>query len=184
MEAEGGIISSIFAFLTDIGFTKESTVPLLVLGLVAYIFFTRKLRECLTPIKFAIVEIQGIFREYGHKIQYSLTETSASPLRPTDFGMTLAKESGLYKLIQEKKEEFLKELDARVKEYKAFSAYDAQEDAIGIMRQKQDSPLMQPVKDYAFKNGVELEPILRVGGLLLRDEYLKQHPELSPKDKD
>ena len=179
-----GYLEVFISFLKDMGFTTQSTIPLVVIFLIGYILLNRKLDKSLTPIRFAIVEIQGVFGHAKVPLRYCLTETAGSPLRPTDFGMKIVQDSGLSKIIQDKKLELLGELDNKMREYKAFSAYDVQEKAIELISQRPDSPLMQGVKNYAFENGIELEPILRVGGLLLRDEYLKQHPEVSQKNKE
>ena len=48
------------------------------------------------------------------------------------------------------------------------------------MINQKDTEIMKPIKDYAFTNGIDVEIVLRLAGLLLRDEYLKEH---QPKKK-
>jgi len=39
-------------------------------------------------------------------------------------------------------------------------------------------PPFQPIKKYAFEQGKDFLQILRAGAILLRDFYLKEHPEI------
>lgn len=174
-------IELIDKIVSGIGLTPKSTIPLAVLALIIYALFVKKLNKLLTPIRFAIIEIQTLFQGMGKEIQYSLTETKDTPLKPTEFGWKLAKESGLEGIIESEKARFLRELDQKLQENAPFTAYDVQEKARELLEIYKNKPIMNPVKDYAFKNGVDVEVILRTGGLLLRDKYLKEHPELSSK---
>lgn len=162
--------------LTSIGFKTELIFPLAIFILLGYLCFWRKIDKALEPIKFAIIEIQRLFKTGGVELDHKLTETRSSPLKPTNFGLKLLKESGLDKLISDKKDQYLKELKTKLG--KTYSAYDVQEEAIKLIKEKEDNKSIIPIKDYAFKNGFNVEIILRLGGLILRDEYLKKyHPD-------
>ena len=157
-------ISTIMDILKFLGLTPDRLVPLAFLTLALYIVFNKKLYKHLNPIKLAIVEIQTKFGDFGHSIKYSLTETRESPIKPSDYGLQLAEESKLKEIIIQNKEKFLKELDYKLKENLPITAYDVQEKSRQLMLDYKDNNLMNPVKLYAFKQGIEVEVILRVGG--------------------
>lgn len=108
-------LQDIFNLLNSIGFTKESTIPLVFIGLMGYILFSKKINKLFTPIRHAIVEIQGLIGSTGTQIKYSLTETSASPLKPTEYGSTLVKESGLGEALKAHRIKLLEDLDHSLK---------------------------------------------------------------------
>lgn len=60
-----------------------------------------------------------------------------------------------------------------------LTKYDVQEKARSLMDELTGYPAFQPIKTYAFQNGVDFPQILRAGALLLRDYYLSQHPEIT-----
>jgi hypothetical protein len=166
---------SIFNFLKDIGLAKEYITPLIIISLVAFFIFSKKLDKALTPIKNAILEIQGIFTSYKFPLKYCLTETAGSPLNPTEYGMQLIKESGMERILKLRMNTFLRELNEKLKEIKDISDYDVQEQARNLMVSYENKPFIKPIKDYAFKSGISVEIILRTAGLILRDEYLKRY---------
>ncbi|KKN76082.1 hypothetical protein LCGC14_0374720 [marine sediment metagenome] len=173
---------SVIGFLESIGIVPSAIVPLIILTLIVLLCFSKKLGKCLTPIKQAIVEIQGILANSGKKIQYLLTETTASPLKPNDYGIQLFQESGLKEIFRDKKDIFLKELEKELGKKTLYTSYDVQEEALKLMTSYEDKEIMNPVKAYAYRQGVDVEMILRIGGLFLRDEFLKEE-ELKKEKK-
>ena len=171
-------VSGILGILEFLGITPDRLVPLGVLALVLYITFHKKLHKHLNPIKNAIVEIQTIFRQNDISIHHDITETRGSPLRPTEYGLTLISASGLKKIMVDNKEKFLQELDEILKRNSPITSYDVQEKAREFIIGYKDDKLMNPVKLYAFKEGISVESILRPAGLILRDEYLEKHPKI------
>ncbi|MBI5797282.1 hypothetical protein HZA98_00070 [Candidatus Woesearchaeota archaeon] len=165
-------ILSIFNYL---GLTPDKLVPLILLALVLYIIFHKKLHSHLSPIKHAIVEIQSIMSNSGSKISQSLTEKGQSPLAPTKYGMTLINDSGLGKILKENLTPLLEELHQILKKENLTNPYDVQEKARELLINKKDDKIMADVKSYSFKHALSVETILKTGGLLLRDEYFKKH---------
>ncbi len=53
-----------------------------------------------------------------------------------------------------------------------YTEYDVQEKARNLLIAQKDDSIMNPVKEYAYKNGLNVEIILKVGGLWLRDDFL------------
>ena len=54
-----------------------------------------------------------------------------------------------------------------------FTDYDVQEKALKLIQDHQNDEIINPVKSYAYNKGIGINTILRIAGLLLRDEYLK-----------
>ena len=180
-----GEIIVFFGFLYGLCSTNvissQTAITIGVIGVIFILCYSEQqkfLEKSLSPIKFAVIEIQTLFREMGKTIQYSLTETHGSPLKPTEFGWKLIKDSGMDKIIGDNKKLFLDKLNEKLAGVKIITGYDVQEKSREIMIGFKNDPLMKSVKDYVFNNAIEIEVILRLGGILLRDEYLKNHPEI------
>jgi hypothetical protein len=169
----------IITIMTSLGLTPSQIAPLCILGVIAYLVFSRKIHKYLSPIKLAIVEIQTVCTTSGFELKHCLTETSSSPLHPTEYGFKLLKESGMEKIIHENREKLFQELKAALG--KNPTSYDVQEKSIGIMLSNKDKSLFNPIKEYVFERGINIDVILRLGGLILRDEYLKEHSEINNK---
>lgn len=122
----------------------------------------------------AIVEIQTIIQDKwkGITMQYTLTEQGSSPLRPTEYGVKLIKDSGLEKILDANKETLCIKLRASLS--KDHTEYDVQENARNLLIELKDDPMMKPVKEYVYNYPIEIDIILRTGGLWLRDDFLEQ----------
>ena len=167
-------VSFILGLLQYLGLTPDSLVPLAFLVLTLYIIFHKKLHKHLNPIKHAIIEIQSLMVNAGISVS-RLTEKGQSPLNPTDYGLTLINDSGLGRILKENQAKLLEELHKLLEKNKPITPYDVQEKARDFLIQKKDEKIMIEVKTYAFENALSVETVLRTGGLLLRDEYLKLH---------
>ncbi|MFZ3076851.1 MAG: hypothetical protein WA139_00150 [Candidatus Aenigmatarchaeota archaeon] len=160
-----------FGTLSYLGLTPSVAVPLTIFGIIAYLVFSRRLNKHLNPIKLAITEIQTIFSVGGQDIKHSLTEVSNSPLQPTDFGLELLKKSGMEEYVKANEDSLIKKVKEKLK--KGYTAYDVQEQSIKLMVELKDGNMLNTIKEYAFNNGMSIETILRLGGLMLRDKFLK-----------
>ena len=120
----------------------------------------------------SIVEIQTLLAGKGYTIQQRLAYTSGSPLKLTDYGETMMKESGFHEnLIKNKK--FFVDL---VRNKKPLTNYDIQDYSMLVLKElaSQNNPIVIPLKNYAFDNGLPLEIILNSAGIVLRDEVMKE----------
>jgi len=170
------VTDSVLSFLYSFGVRKEYIFPFVILSLILYICFYKKVHKSLRPIKNAIVEIQGIFTQrYGLTINYNLMEAPRSELKPTEYGMTLIKESGLFKFIEENKNKLIKEVEKILEKSESKTSYDIQEISREVMLSYKDSRLMEQVKIYAFENALTVDMIFKTGGLILRDLYFDKH---------
>ena len=108
-------------------------------------------------------DIKEIFKILGPAV-----DTSGSPRRLTEFGLTISQQIGAKKLAAG--------LARQIKdEVEGFSPYDVQEYCFeymkkdGVLDEKQNAL----VRDCAYENGVKVSGVLRVIALELRDEILR-----------
>lgn len=128
-------------------------------------------------------ELQNIWDTMkGREAQRSGIEASGSPIQPTEFGWKYLRESGLDKIADEQKKEFLLQTlrSLLLLDHIDHTDYDVQETARRVMVSLRDDPMMVEVKQYAFNNGLDVDMILRLGGLLLRDNFLGQPHKTAP----
>ncbi|MFH0752303.1 MAG: hypothetical protein V1914_01770 [archaeon] len=178
--------TEILTLLNALGFTKESTVPVMfstflivVVLICAYYQIGKRFykidkifMKALNPIKNAIVEIQTLITSKGVTLNHLLTEKSGTPLELNDYGEELVTESGLDKIIKEHKKKLFEELKKKLEELGSKTPYDVQECSRIVLMDNRNSKFMEPVKKYAFENAINVDIILRTGGLILRDLYL------------
>ena len=148
----------------------------------------RDIRSANSGIKIvscSVIEIQSILKsKLEIDCDYKVTEISGSPLRPTEYGASLIKKSGLEKIIDENKTQYIK----RIKELLSpvYSEYDIQEKARNVLMKDLKKPIMKPLRDYAYKEGWSedlLESVVKTAGLWLRDDFLGNKREVN-KIKD
>lgn len=176
------MLNEIFELLKYIGITPDKITPFLILALFIVIILDRKLNplnRAIRRISNAIIEIQTFLRGAGVPLDHLLTEAPGSPLRPTEYGAMLIRESGLEKILDENKESLLKNLKNSLP--KDYTEYDVQETARNVLLSLKEDAMMNPVKEYVYKNALNIETILRVGGLWLRDDFLEQPREIAKK---
>jgi hypothetical protein len=97
-----------------------------------------------------------------------------SPLSLSEFGEKIVRESGFLEIFSKCKDE----LALKLKEKDPKTQYDVQENSRALMNELGDYIPFQPIKTYAFKNGLDYLQILRAGSILLRDYYLSLYPLL------
>jgi hypothetical protein len=126
----------------------------------------------LKPITPAIVEIQGKFKDAGHTLLFPLTVTPGSPLKLTEYGEKLMKESGFCEVLKKNR----KELVDGVKVKSPKTNYDIQQFSKQLIHElfENDNEMFRPLKDYAFNNGMNVKILVPPAGLLLRDEVMKE----------
>ncbi|MBI4118747.1 MAG: hypothetical protein HY452_00605 [Parcubacteria group bacterium] len=132
----------------------------------------------------AIVEVQTILRNRfkGVNIVHGLVERGSSPLNPTEYGARLIKDSGLEKILEDNREFLCTKLKASLP--RDYTEYDVQEKARELLLFLKDDPILNPVKNWIYHNPViDIEIILKAGGLWLRDDFLG-HPRKIAENKD
>ncbi|HEY4963862.1 MAG TPA: hypothetical protein VIH90_04165 [Candidatus Saccharimonadales bacterium] len=97
-----------------------------------------------------------------------------SPMSLTDNGKQLLEDSGIKKFIDDNFDSLLAELQNTLSpKGNDYSAYDVHTIALDTVISHADDKDFLPVKDYAFKEGSNLENIQLVGGIYLRDKCLE-----------
>jgi len=160
------------AILNYLGLTVDKVFPLVVVALMLAYFLYKMLvpiKKSLTRITNACIEMQTIAETNGSVLHHNLIEAPGSPLAPTLYGVKLINDSGLGTILDTKKEYLHAELKKRLP--KRPAEYDVQEAARAMLLEMKDQEITNPVKTYAYKNGLNVDVILRVGGLWLRDDF-------------
>jgi hypothetical protein len=98
-----------------------------------------------------------------------------SPLKLTPRGEKLIKDSGFEDIFSQIKNDLVLELW----KMNPLTKYDVQEKARLMLDGMVDAPEFIRIKGYAYDHGEDASQILRAGAILLRDEYLVQHPEIT-----
>lgn len=110
-------------------------------------------------------------------------EAPGSPTHPTELGWKYIRESGLDNIVdKEKREDLIEKLKNILG--KEYADYDVQEQARRLLVSMKDDPAFKAVKDYGFNNGVDVDIILLLGGLLLRDNFLNQPHQTAPTPQE
>jgi len=159
----------ILSLLQYFGITADKITPFVIFGVIFWLLFLRPSKGKLGKISSAITEIQTILRTLGYDTRH-LVEAPGSPLQPTEYGAKLIKESGLERILNDKKQALIEELNKLLPD--EHTPYDVQEGARKLMISKKDDSDFKGVKDYAYKNGLDADVILQAGGLWLRDDFL------------
>jgi len=120
----------------------------------------------------SIVEIQTLMSGKGFTINQRLAYTSGSPIKLTEYGETIMKESGFYDILI-KNHKFL--VDS-VKSKNPQTNYDIQEFSMLVIKElvNANNPNLISLKNYSFDKGLPLEIIINSAGIVLRDEVMKE----------
>ncbi len=132
---------------------------------------TQALKTEMKPIAPAVIEIQGKFTQAGHQLLFPLTVAPGSPLKVTEYGDRLLRESGFYKLLQANRQQLVN----LVKDRHPKSNYDIQQEAAEVMQDllESDDEMALGPKEYAFNNGLDIKILATPAGIALRDEVMK-----------
>lgn len=158
------------------------TIGILV---VVFMFSFEEIKKELSPIKNALCEMQKYLAKKWkfvpmHEIQPVGYVQTFSPVQLTPIGIDLLEKSGAKKLVDDKYNDWKSVLSKN----SLKTAYDVQEHASEIIAEKENDPLMAPLKGYVYKNPMlnkkplGLSDIQRCMVVYLRDLFLKEHPEI------
>lgn len=93
-----------------------------------------------------------------------------SPLSLTEKGKVLLLDSGGLEYIRENKQRLLSSIANK----KPKTSYDVQEYAKDVINEQSNNDDFNNIKEYSFKEGLELKHILEVMRIQLRDEYFEE----------
>jgi len=149
--------------------------------LASFIVATLKIGEYKNKVDQAIRDI-GEIRKEEREIRDKVIacETSLKerePLTKRKSPVTLS-DRGNHVLTESKGKDFVdsnyEELKLAVEKTNPQTSYDIQESSRQIMDNLRDDARINPIKEYLFKEGMELEDIIVVLGIYLRDKILKE----------
>lgn len=120
----------------------------------------------------SIVEIQTLLAGKGFTINQRLAYTSGSPIKLTEYGETIMKESGFYDILRNNHKFFVD----LVKSKNPQTNYDIQEFSVSVLKDlvNSNNPIIISLKNYSFNKGLLLEIIINSAGIVLRDEVMKE----------
>ncbi|OGI86001.1 hypothetical protein A3A05_02730 [Candidatus Nomurabacteria bacterium RIFCSPLOWO2_01_FULL_41_12] len=171
----GVVISALTAFIVSsmkIGEYKNKVDTLeTTIGKDEHAGMRKTMGDCKTEVD-KLLE----FKTSATKFIDSNIYKNNSPLDLTDFGKKLVKDSGFETIFETTKDDLA---DKLLKEKNPKTKYDTQEMARALLDELTEYPAFQPIKKYAFEHGNDVTQILRAGAILLRDYYLKKHPEIT-----
>lgn len=146
--------------------------------------FSKKLSAIETSITWISRELGRLWNSISSmESRLAGVEGSKSPLNPTQLGWKWLNESGLAEIIDEEKKTWLLQ-NLRNSLPPNYMDYDVQEVARRVMVSLKDDSSMTAVKQYAFEHGIDIEMLLRLGGLLLRDNFLeRKHTVINSSQK-
>ena len=119
-----------------------------------------------------VLELKWLFDMHGRiseleGAQKERLATSKSPMSLTDAGKKMLEDSGGKNYIHSHKEVLFDEFSD------ADTAFDIQERAKSVIRERLDHSDFKEIKEYLYKEGKSVDDIVLVMGLYLRDEALK-----------
>jgi len=121
-------------------------------------------------------EIRGIGKDVSEvRGQLSVNNPSTytnrkSPVSINERGLEILKQSGGEKFINDNKDELIEKL----KTVGCKTAYDVQENSKAVIKSYKDDDHFSPLKEFVFKQGIDLEIVLLVMSLYLRDIALPE----------
>lgn len=125
-------------------------------------------------IKPKISKLETVLNEMKPKFDILWKEEIApahSPRRLNEKGESILNQSGIKKMIEDKTEWVLNQ----VKEKRPQNAYQAQEIIIEtILMLKNDTTLKDKLENGAFVTGVDIDTVLFVGAIYIRDKILER----------
>jgi hypothetical protein len=148
------------------------------------------LKDDVSSIKKELRELENKLTKCETQIEERTSPMSGltkrkSPVSLTDKGEQLLKASGADKFILENQSELIED----IRKNNPTTAYDVQEYSKEVVKSLKDSPKIVDLKNFAFKEGIELEAIFIVMGVYLRDialpilGYTKEEVDKSDPNK-
>ena len=154
--------------------------------LIAFVRFQEKVKNLETKVDKIEVGLQEV-RDKVIACETRIDERGEkglikrkSPADLTEKGLDLLQKSGGQAWIITNRPELLKS----IKEKKPTSAYDVQEYAKEILKEivAKNDPKLKPLKDYAYTKGLNLDDIILVMSIQLRNEVMSEFPEYNIAD--
>ncbi len=177
------MIEYIIDILKYYGLTADKIGPAVFIGFGGW-FLYKNLRTQIGGLEKDIENLDGDFKKLDKKVSFignrvSYIEgslkinytKSASPTVLTERGTGVLVKSGAKEIVDANKQKIL---DKILADPKPTNAYDAQEKTRKVVEDMEDDPIFLPIKDYAFKKGINLYAILGIIAVYFRDFVLEE----------
>lgn len=175
------------AWLTYLGITPQQLVPLILVGgilsFLAWKYFLKDMKSEVTGLHNSTREIQKYIEDRDEEWNpqfllranpiYSAYGENHSPIVPDTKGNRLLRDSHFNEQYPKLKNELFEVMD----KMELRTLYDYERGAKRALRQLQDDPLFDPIKDYSVNHpDVSLSVIFTVAAWMIRDDYA-EHKE-------
>jgi hypothetical protein len=134
----------------------------------------KNLNSRVFKLESATVEIQGMIKRAGGLICQPLEVGPGSPLKLTKYGEELSKKVNAVKFIEDNEAILFSWIDAK----NTKTSYDVQVASKKILEENLSNPIMNNFKSFSYNNPLDINIILNVASIILRDKYLGKHPEI------
>jgi hypothetical protein len=124
-----------------------------------------KTTECIPNMRERLARVEEGKANISDYIQ------SKSPLSLTDKGKLVLYESDGHNFIEKNKQALLDEIKSKIPK----TAYDVQTYSEEVIKEKSNQESFNSIKNYAFKEGIELGIIIKIMGIYLRDFALSDN---------
>lgn len=155
----------------------------IVSAIITFLIYKEKVRRLETDVTEIKTETKQI-RDKVISCETSLKEREPlgrrkSPVSLTERGEKVLTESGGKKFVDDN----YPELKEKVENKNSATSYDIQESAREVIQTLKEDERMNQIKEYLFKEGLEIEDLEFVLGIYLRDKILKDK-DLKMEDID
>ena len=182
-------------WMTYLGITPQQITPLF---LTAFLFGFVLWRYLIRDLKTEVIDLHNATREIQlhlenpprrarlspmHRLDKLAWAVANSPFQLNDKGQSLANASGISALVELNRVNMI----AQLSKTNPPTGLDVEQCSFKILGEyvEQNKEEENKIKEFIFKNPVfegkeiGIEDVLFVGGILLRNEYFKVHPELA-----
>ena len=99
-----------------------------------------------------------------------------SPRMLNEEGQRVFNQSGIKDIFSKNLENLITDIE----NYNPKKAYQVEELAEKVMQSLKENPnILESLKEKAYRAGVDVDTILFVGSIHLRDKYIEKHPEIT-----
>ena len=142
-------------------------------GIISFVVMKEKVKNLVDDVKELKSEVKSLTKQMAindTKLDERTSPTAAltkrkSPISLSTTGEDLLKRSGADAFVLNNKDDLVK----KIKDKNPKSAYDVQEFAKEVVESLRNDERILSLKDYAFKEGLELDSIFIVMSIYLRD---------------
>ncbi len=134
----------------------------------------KNLNSRVFKLESATIEVREVVKRAGGRLYQPLEIGPGSPLKLTEYGEELSKKISAEKFIEDNEIILFSWMDAK----NTKTSYDVQVASKKIIEENLSNPIMNNFKQFAYNEPIDMDIILNVVSIILRDRYLEIHPEI------